>query len=353
MTPKVNLHILAARFTQLSRSAYFDPSFREFSKRTLVAIQHVIDNWGAYPDPVVRSFVDHTWAVIRFLHGSRSNDAPHEAQYALQKALRHWIANDVLISSAVLEEFAFFLQPLDLWEHISKTLTDFDTEGYRPLLVRIGSPLAYKNRPIFCVPLFHELGHFVDHHYQITSLSLLVSPPAPPPAGLDKNTWQSINRNHRMEFFADLFSASYSAHAAIESLLAIAPTNPDSLTHPASKKRAAVMKDFLTGSGNPIVGLFQKTLAARGLPPLSAKFKIPNISSNLDDLRTISIEDEAVLFGVFPASWDYVMSQIEAPTAPWADPGVSPYVIEKTVNDLVEKSIRNFETRERWSGAFN
>lgn len=104
----MNLHILAKRYTQLSRSAYFDPAFQEFAHRTVEAINHVIDNVANYPDDVVRQFEAHVWRVMQFVRGSRSNDAPYETQYVLRKVLKEWIPDDALISSAALEEFNFY-----------------------------------------------------------------------------------------------------------------------------------------------------------------------------------------------------------------------------------------------------
>jgi len=129
LTPVVNLHILAKRFTQLSRSVYFDPAFRDFSQKTVHAIEHVINNITYYPDDVVRQFEGHVWRVMQFVRGSRSNDAPHETQYVLRKALKHWIPDEALISSAALEEFNFFLNPEDIWDHISRYLNLFDAGG--------------------------------------------------------------------------------------------------------------------------------------------------------------------------------------------------------------------------------
>lgn len=351
MTPRVNLHILVARFTQLSSSAFFDPAFRKFCERTLDALAHVDENWSKYPDDVIRTFLAHAWAVIRFLSGSRSGDAPHETQYVLRKALKQWIDLDALISSAALEDIDFFLQTLDLWEHISNTLNHFDVEGYKPLLVRIGSPISYRNRPIFCGPLFHELGHFVDTHYQVTNTSMLLSGPGPTPPqyGGNHQLWMERNRRHRMEHFADLFSACYVGYSSSESLKAIAPNASESLTHPATTVRCDIIEKFLTGRSDPIIDLLQNSLATRGKQPLSIQFKTPDLKSSFDQILTYPLKDEAELFGVFEAGWSYLHEQLEKPSAPWTHDSSGPYVVEKTVNDLVEKSIRNFEIREKWS----
>lgn len=349
MTPLVNLHILAKRYTQLSRSAFFDPAFREFANRTVEAINHVIENASNYPDGVVRQFESHVWRVMQFVRGSRSNDAPYETQYVLRKVLKEWIPDNTLISGAALEDFSFFLNPADLWDHIGRSLNLFDTQGYKPLVVQIGAPEAYKHRPIFCVPLFHELGHFIDIHFKISEVSLLLVPPADPPSGVSHAQWNFINERHRMEHFADLFSSCYCGRASTKSLLAIAPGHEDSPTHPSTSKRVSTVDDFLNGRQNNTVDLIQAALGARGQKQLAQWFTKPDVTDSFNDVVTHIIPDTQELYGVFLAGWDYLHDQLEHRTAPWVDDGVDAYTIEKTVNDLVEKSIRNFEIRERWA----
>ena len=348
MTPLVNLHILARRYTRLSKSAYFDPAFKDFSRRTVDAIQHVLDNAQNYPDEVIRQFEQHVWRVMQFVRGSRSNEAPHETQYVLRKALKEWIPEEALISSASLEGFDFFINLADLWDFIDKSLDDFDKKDYKPLVVQIGAPEAFKHRPIFCVPLFHELGHFVDYQYEVSKTSLLLSQPKAPPKGVSPQDWQFVNLRHRMEHFADIFSSCYCGEAGNRSLLAIAPDHTDSPTHPATTRRVEIVDDFLNNRQNDMVDLLQAALKARTEKCLSTRFKKPDISSALNDVVTCQINDDAELFGIFLAGWEYLHDQLEKPTAPWIDAEVGSYIIEKTVNDLIEKSIRNFEIRERW-----
>ena len=348
MTPIVNLHILAEKFTQLSKSVFFDPAFTKFAERTVEAIHHVIEHSSSYPEPIVRRFVSHVWAVLQFVRGSRSNDAPYETQFVLRKALREWIDDDVLISSSALDSFDFFLSSADLWEYIEQTIGQFDTGGYKPLVVRIGSPEAFKHRPIFCIPLFHELGHFVDFHFKISDMSILVSPPNQPPTGLDPQTWQRLNLNHRREYFADLFAACYCGHASIKTLLAVAPNNGSSFTHPSTAERVKVVADFLAGVQNEKVDLFQATLTAQQLPNLKQRFVCPEVRHHFDDALTHQLSCIEELFGIFSSGWDYLHEELEKRTAPWIDDTVDASIIEKTVNDLVEKSIRNFEIVERW-----
>lgn len=349
MTPAVNLHILAKRFTQLSRSAYFDSAFKEFSQSTVGAINHVIANLAHYPEDVVRQFEAHVWRVMQFVRGSRSSDAPHETQFVLRKALSEWIPISALISSAALEELNFFLNTADLWDFVDRTLNLYDAKGYKPLVVRIGSPEAFKHRPVFCVPLFHELGHFVDYHHKVSELSMLIAPITPPPQGMHLQTWQAINLSHRMEFFADLFASCYCGDASNKSLLAIAPGNPDSPSHPSTARRVATVADFLVGRPNPMVTALQNALTARGLQNFSTWFLRPDLGPAFNDVLTYRIADKSELYGIFPAGWDYLHDQLATRAAPWIYADVDDYAIETTINDLVEKSIRNFEIRERWA----
>lgn len=348
MTPEMNLHILAERFSQLSRSVYFDPSFREFSERTAHAIAHILGNLNYYPEEIVRKFESHSWRVMQFVRGSRSSDAPHEVQYVLRKALKKWIPEDALISSAALEDKEFFLNPEDIWEFIEKALHRFDADAYRPLVVRIGAPSAYKHKPIFCIPLFHELGHFVDHHFQISETSLLRSPPNSCPPSIDERSWRLINLRHRMEYFADIFASCYCGSSCNKSLIAIAPNNKASPTHPATQKRVDHVSDFLSGRANIIVNILQDACETRTSKKLEPQFALPSLSEDFDDVRTFRISSEAELFGIFSAGWDYLQFQVQNREAPWIDSELTAFGIEKTVNDLVEKSIRNFEIRERW-----
>lgn len=90
-------------------------------------------------------------------------------------------------------------------------------------------------------------------------------------------------------------------------------------------------------------------LKALNLPELKIRFSVPDVVTAFDGVLVYKIQDDAELFGIFKASWDYLEHQVNSPAAPWALGGISQPEIEKTVNDLTEKSIRNYEIRERWA----
>ncbi|MEX3313999.1 hypothetical protein [Sulfitobacter sp. PS-8MA] len=351
MRSVINLRILEKEFSQLSESAYFDEDFREFVIRSTGAIRHVLSELDHYPVAVVKGFELHLWNARKFIKGTRSSDAPYEVQFALRAALNDWIPGQVLLSYAALEDMSFFLNLTDLWKFINGSLDRFDTEGYSPLVVRIGTPDVFKHRPTFCTPLFHELGHFIDIQAKVSELSMLLDPPALPDGmtSTQHARLMQTHQFHRMEHFADIFAACYCGDALNHTLGYIAKDNPASDTHPATSDRIELVSDFLQGTDKPITALLKKAFKIRTGGELEPKYSVPEISNFFDDVLTYPIGSKRELFGLFQASWRYLEAQLDKPTAPWIEAQTSEFIIEKTVNDLTEKSLRNYEVRERWS----
>lgn len=351
MRSTVNLHILQQEFASLAESAYFDSGFKEFSSNTLRAIDHVLKDPAQYPDDIIKTFEHHLWNARKFVKGSRASDTPYEIQYALKNILEKWGVTGALISNAELEDISFFLNTSDLWNFIKNSLPNFDTNGYAPIVVRIGAPSVYKHRPVFCIPLFHELGHFIDLGYDVTATSMMMLPPTEV-APSDQHALQR-EHYHRMEHFADLFAACYSADSLSEMLSHLEGSQPASNTHPATADRASVVSDFLSGTSNPVVEMFQKILPLRGLSQLSQQYTIPDVSACFDDVITYRISSDQEFFGFFPAAWRYLEQQIDHRSAPWIRDDTTLLAIECTVNDLSEKSLRNYEIRRRWENVIS
>ncbi len=348
MTPAVNLHIMIERFSTLSNSAYFDPSFKYLSKTVASIATRILDNQDDYPEDAVRNMAEHMWRILKFIQGSRVRDTPHETLYVLRKALSHWIPEEnVIISNAALDELEFFLDPDDIREHISQ-IGNFDEEFEIPMIVRIESPEAFKHRPIFCAPLFHELGHFVDEISYISKHSMSIAPIDDCPDGWQAQQWHDYNLSHRKEYFSDLFCACYCGSAGIESLSALAPDTQNTDTHPSTDNRKKTVTDFLNDDDNLMVSILQQACFESTGKELELKFHPPNLTKFFDDAITYRISSERELFGIFPESWIYLHKQLKYRSAPWITPKVNASQIESIVNGLVEKSIRNYEICERW-----
>ncbi len=97
-----------------------------------------------------------------------------------------------------------------------------------------------------------------------------------------------------------------------------------------------------------MVSLLQDVCFNRTGKRLKIEFRKPSLAEFFDDALTFRISDESELFGIFPESWAYLHTQLKFRSAPWITPEMSASQIENIVNGLVEKSIRNYEIRERW-----
>jgi hypothetical protein len=184
----------------------------------------------------------------------------------------------------------------------------------------------------------------VDFTLGVTRLSLLIDPPA--------HANSDMMRAHRQEHFADLFASCYVGESSMHTLQIIAPSAPGTLTHPATADRVSLVNAFLNNNSAQLVTLFQTCLSLLQRPQLSKVFSIPDIGPSFDDIRPYIIKSEQELHGIFAAAWDYLTQALDARAAPWIKPATTEVDIERVVNDLTEKSIRNLSIRQRWaSGA--
>jgi len=185
---------------------------------------------------VARFIAAEVWRLTQFLTGSTAKQIPYEVVYAIQEAVREWGTTNLLVTTAIVQDanFYFHSSPSDFFNLVESELGV--TIRSRPL--QIALPYVYRHKPLFCVPLFHELGHFVDACNDIVTTSLLSSPGGVGPdlpdlkpsseiaklSGMEKQWWEDIVRRHRMEYFADLVSVAYVGRAALGFLQEFIPS---------------------------------------------------------------------------------------------------------------------------------
>lgn len=346
LRPRVDLHLVANALRQLNDSAYFEPRLRDFTRHFVAAIQHVLDNPGMYDSAIEESFAGTARSVQSYLSGSTNNETPYEVVYCLKDALTRWGLGDAAIVTTLTEDHDFHFKPLDPWNFIEQSITNYNAGGFRLVVAMIGVPRIYAHKPVFCVPLFHELGHFIDiRRYRVSYVSLLQNPALiAAPSG---NT--QIELAHRIEHFADLFGASFVGRSSIAALETIAAAAPSSPSHPATADRTAVVDAFLGGRSHPIVDALQRALQAVGLPPLKPIFETVDVGPDFDDIRTFSPTRIEQIYGLFDSAWNYLFDAIDTKRNPWGLTPVSDGKVEGLTNDLTEKSIRNFAIRQAWN----
>jgi hypothetical protein len=341
LRPNIELSLILESLQDCQETTYFSGKLHTFTARLIDAIGYVLKNEKTLPSDVVRLFYAHALSANRYLSGSTTKDSPYEIEYCLQAALPKWSQRDCIITTGLTDELDFHFRPTDPWGFVKAALPAFDTQGFDPVLVQLGVPRRYSHKPLFCVPLYHELGHFVDLSNGVSRLSSLLQP---------ANT--QFELQHRLEHFADLFAAAYIGRCSIRALEIIAPGNPMSATHPSNADRIALVDEFLSGQQTGLIGLFQQCLQQLGLPKLEVEFDAPVIKESFDDVRTFPLNSKRELHGIFGSAWAYLEAGLDRRSAPWISASTADADIERVVNDLAEKSIRNKSIRERWeSGA--
>lgn len=360
-----NFRLLLLQLDRLAETPYFSPDLDAFIGELRKVTREMIDRLRATPPKVDEKFahqaLHHIWQLTQFLTGSTTKQVPYEVVHVIQRAARSWTPNPLLITTAIVQESGFFFQggPESFFTGIEAELgIRIDA---RP--VQIALPYIYRHKPLFCVPLFHELGHYVDSAHDIVGTSLLRHPaengPFLPGLGtaeevaakseVERKIWGKVVRRHRQEYFADLFSVAYGGLAAKGFLEQFSPDDPLQHTHPSSADRFELMEAFYEGRPNEIVDMFQDTLVSRGLPKLEKKFAPVDLSTSLAHVRPYEVASDAELFGLFETGWQFLMGQWSHGTGHWAHVPLDDRV--DVANDLIEKSIRNRMVREAWHAA--
>lgn len=229
-----------------------------------------------------------------------------------------------------------------------------------PSLVQIGLPRFYRNSPILLIPLFHEIGHFIDKHYQIThrvtihlNLSKTLDVVFPFLKNINHMPFlaameaREMASNHAAEFFADLLAAIYVGPAISEFLVSMAGEQPASFSHPSSSSRSEIVDCMLTKKQHPFVEAVQEVLAKLKLPMLEARWSPIDLIKWLNVMRPPHVENDGQLFGLFCEGWQ-VGNNLEGSgtSEPWTS--MSNGKQFSAINDLIQKAIRNYSIRTQW-----
>jgi hypothetical protein len=322
-----------------------------------VATDQLLANFSSVPDPVSRQIAARIWVAAKFLAGSVSREIPYEIVYGLKLALDDWklaSPRKLAITTALLDDRTFYFQRIDVDAY--KVIDAYLKVKFDEDLIQIALPRLYRHTPLKAVPLYHELGHFIDVHNQITEYSLLRFPPdkhpaippklAPEVMALPPAVRSNIHKSHRQEMFADLFAASYAGDAYGAALSDIGHGHKGSATHPATAERLALIASFLSGITSPVIDMINTGLRERGMPELKTRFSEPDVRATFGNIRPHEIASEREVHGILAAAHKFVEGLASSPPEPWR--GLSVDETGRIVNDLVERSIRNRMFGEAW-----
>jgi hypothetical protein len=337
---KNELHLLRENINALSESYFFNSSITDYLLRCQNLIDDVLSSYDTIPSKLSSHISQIIWQSIKYISGSTSNKIPYEIVYALESALTDWTDEDHIICTALLDDRDFHFNGIDLKKAVVG-LVDFNDA---PNLIHIAFPKIYRHKYLYGPALYHELGHYIDTLKRVSELSFIVV-----------NDFRGtvvqfgIELSHRKEFFADIFAASYTGESIIRFLNNIAGGEGDSSTHPSTKRRVDVISKFLEGRSSPELDRINNTLKAIKLPVIEKKFTKPEISACFSNVRPYQIKTLGELHGIITSSWDYIDKIESESLEPWAS--VEIYEAKKAINDLVEKSVRNWIIKEKWANA--
>lgn len=331
---------MGKQLDELEAAPFFNPSLDQYVTELSRAVKELLSRYDTVPKPVCLSLLEGIWAATKFLVGSISKTIPYEFVYSLTKALSDWSTERNLITTA-LSDNCFDFHFLGVPQDFSSLIKNYLGVELSYNLIQIALPKMYRQKPLYSVPLYHELGHFIDTHLRI-AFSTMLKHPAPP--GVNGE----MEIRHRMEFFADLFAVSYTGEANIISLENIAKDNPKCFTHPATVDRVAMMDDFIQGRNNSTVDMLQESLRVRAGKELKIQYVAPLVEEFYNNIRPYKIASELELHGILESSWKYMANVLTNRPRPWSEiPDI--FESERIVSDLTEKSIRNYMLMEKWT----
>lgn len=116
----------------------------------------------------MESITREIWSATQFLAGSTTKRIPYEVVYGMELALNGFTKHPVAVTTAIIQEQQFKFQgvPQNFYKYCEGFLAiEFEAE-----LIQIALPEIYRHRPLYNVALYHELGHFIDRHQNLTEL---------------------------------------------------------------------------------------------------------------------------------------------------------------------------------------
>ncbi|NDI85473.1 hypothetical protein [Undibacterium crateris] len=353
------LRLLSGRLDKLAQNHFFSKNLSEYVAELQALLSKLRADYrdgasSALPPDALQLVVESIWRATQYLAGSTSNRVPYELVFALRNSLIDWGLDDCVVTTSLLQSSEFLCErvhsaPNDPIEQLLETKMKFE-------LVQIALPEIFQHTPLFCTPLYHEIGHYVEERKRLVTGALTSNdqawleclPDAAYVNGIDDRTKRrKVALNLITEHFCDTFAASYVGSAACFYIEEWAPDQPANDTHPSTMARIAVIEEFLNEGHGDFINMLQNTaLDNAGKPLLIKRFDEPEVEKFYSDSRPCEITSIAQMHGVFPAALKQLKSSIADPAKRRAFPNDDDLIL--AVNDLTEKSIRNFMIRNAW-----
>ncbi|MBN8853031.1 MAG: hypothetical protein J0H07_14335 [Sphingobacteriales bacterium] len=323
--------------------------------------------------------IDFIFKSLEFLDSSTLNQIPYEIIECLNYAMNDWLGSRgdyIIVTSLINDVGGFSFDPSLAY---SDALYDEIKAKYGiefpQRLVQINLPRALARDYLASVVLYHELGHFVDMKFKFTeSLTrdilnnvtegriagkdlanlLIYFPYLNSHVGSKKTIpTQSqlfiVTNSHLAEYFCDLFASQYIADSSNYYLQYITENaNFFSTSHPSTVNRVQTVTDFLSKSDNIVVKIINTAIYKIKKENLEIRNEAVKSDDFFNLVPTI-IENVGQLHGILNTGWRVWLHQQEQLSKSLNDQFDNPLRLYSVVNNLLEKSIGNFITLNKWN----
>ncbi|MBY2913967.1 hypothetical protein HF206_07510 [Rhizobium leguminosarum] len=335
-----DIRLIKDQLIKIKRSSYFERPLLDHSESLIKLIDFIDQNEAAVPPQIMMEVRRILFSEQMFLSGSVSGEVPYEVVFSLKLALADWGHTTDLITTALLDEQNFYFLPSKgIWKFVQNAVPAFQLPHNQYSLIQVAFPRLYRSKPLFAIPLYHELGHFIDITNRVSEVVLLST--------AQPQHLRQVVLNHLREHFADLFAANYCGELATGLLPLLAGFQSASPTHPATVDRIKLVADFLGGAHNELIDRFQAALNQLNLPELAIRYQVPPAATFFDNMRPAKLVNAQQIHGLYIAATNYLSGKRANADGVWS--GQPMREIVRIVNDLVEKSIRNYDIQGRWT----
>lgn len=347
---KLELHISQVeKAINKCRSTFNSPKKAEIYKELIVLFNKVKQSkYREYDKEAIawaKAALDIVFHGVMFLDYSSSSEIPKHLIFCLNTVLDEWITqgseNYFVVISHNKSSHDFAIRAMDEAQMVKCNLyfEELFALNHRQSLIQISKPKFLFDDYLASVPVYHEMGHFIDKNYQIVRNLFLRTTFKP-----DKvNGERKEMVNHYSEHFSDIFAAQYIGRSAIEPLTYISNNDKKStFTHPSNAKRIEVVDAFLSGTGSAEAMEIVNDLKAITQERVSRELKIRNQKLAQDPFQTLKpykVSSLDQLHTLFLLGWENWLNEDSNIRKRFPDSMICCQKINKIIKDTIELSM--------------
>lgn len=388
--PLLKLHLAQAEraIRNASNNVYSDKHKQEYQDNLSVLFNAIHSNAkkdkNLSEENIYHSYkrhIDFIFKSLEFLDSSTFNQIPYEIIECLNYAMHDWLGHDnqyIIVTSLINNVDQFSFDPSLAFNDVlyDEIKIKYEIEFPRRL-VQINLPRPLSRDYLASVVLYHELGHFVDLKFKYTEsltrnlLTQIVEGTIDSHLLPDILTYLSflkeafnsqkkiskdslffrVTNLHLAEYFCDLFASQYIGDSSNFYLKYLTENSDRSFeTHPSTVNRIQIVNDFLLQRDNSIIKYLQ--IAIKNISGIELKQR-SEIVPNDDFLNLIpfDINSNKQLHGLFNMGWKIWLQDIDKLQESLNNQYPNPLYFYDVINNLIEKSIGNYITLNKWKKA--